>query len=61
MVMQHAGTEVGTAISALFYLGKDGATPDCFRAIKNVLSHEDLIKLKSSRIPAWMRMALEER
>lgn len=37
MVMQHAGTEVGTAISALFYLGKDGATPDCFRAIKNVL------------------------
>lgn len=61
MVMQHAGTEVGTAISALFYLGKDGATPDCFRAIKNVLSHEDLIKLKSSRMPAWMRMALEER
>ncbi len=61
MVMQHAGTEVGTAISALFYLGKDGATPDCFRAIKNALSHEDLIKLKSSRMPAWMRMALEER
>lgn len=25
MVMQRAGTEVGTAISALFYLGKDGS------------------------------------
>ncbi len=60
MVMQHAGTKVGAAISALFYLGKDGATPDCLRAILNALDHEDLIKLLSSRMPAWMRIALAE-
>lgn len=60
MVMQHVGTKVGAAISALFYLGKDGATPDCLRAIQNALDHEDLIKLLSSRMPAWMRIALAE-
>lgn len=60
MVMQHAGTEVGVAISALFYLGKDGTTPDCVSAIKNALSHKDFIKLMSCRMPAWMRRAMEE-
>ncbi|MDS9598976.1 MULTISPECIES: DUF6088 family protein [Pseudomonas] len=61
MVMQHAGTAVGSAISALFYLGKDGATQDCLRVIKNALSHEDLMKLHSSRMPKWMRIALDDR
>lgn len=34
MVMQHAGTEVGVAISALYYLGKGGSTPKCITSIK---------------------------
>lgn len=58
MVMQHAGTAAGVAISALFYLGKDGATPECICAIKKALSHEDFIKLISSRMPVWMRIGL---
>ncbi|PZE09225.1 hypothetical protein DMX10_32270 [Pseudomonas sp. 57B-090624] len=29
MVMQCAGTKVGMTISALFYLGKGGTTPEC--------------------------------
>lgn len=61
MVMQHAGTEAGVAISALFYIGKYGVTPECVHAIKSMLSHDDLIKLMSSRMPPWMRLALKAR
>ena len=58
MVMQQAGTEVGMAISALFYLGKDGTTPDCVAAIKKALRPEDLTTLIACKMPKWMRMAL---
>ncbi len=60
MVMQRAGTEVGTAISALFYLGKYGSTPECIAAIKKVLRPEDLTTLMACKMPKWMRMALEQ-
>ena len=59
MVMQHAGSEVGMAISALFYLGKNGSTPECISAIKKALRPEDLTKLMACRMPKWMRKALE--
>lgn len=58
MVMQHAGTEVGVAISALFYLGKGGSTPECITAIKKALKPEDLVKLMACRMPKWMKVAL---
>lgn len=59
MVMQHAGTEAGMAISALFYLGKEGATPECTAAIKKALRPDDLIKLMTSKMPKWMLIALD--
>ncbi|ORL54812.1 hypothetical protein B7H20_29405 [Pseudomonas aeruginosa] len=59
MVMQHAGTEAGMAISALFYLGKEGATPECTAAIKKALRPDNLIKLMTSKIPKWMLIALD--
>lgn len=59
MVMQHPGTEVGMAISALYYLGKDGSTPECVTVIKKALKPEDLVKLASCKMPNWMRVALE--
>jgi hypothetical protein len=59
MFMQHAGTEVGVAISALFYLGKGGSTPECITAIKKRLRPEDLVTLMACKMPRWMRMALE--
>ncbi len=59
IAMQHAGTEVGVAISALYYLGKDGATPECIAAIRKGLSPEDLLRLIACEMPKWMRMALE--
>lgn len=59
MVMQHPATEVGMAISALYYLGKDGSTPECIAAIRKALKPEDLVKLAACKMPNWMRMALE--
>lgn len=59
MVMQHAGTEVGMAISALFYLGKDGSTPECIAALKKALRPENLTTLMACKMPKWMRIALE--
>lgn len=59
MVMQHAGSEVGMAISALFYLGNDGSTPECITAIKKALKPEDLSTLRACKMPKWMRRALE--
>ena len=59
MVMQCAGTKVGMTISALFYLGKGGTTPECVAVIKKALSPEDLSKIVACRMPKWMRAALE--
>lgn len=59
MVMQHAETEVGTAISALLYLGKEGATTECVAAIKKALKPADQITLMTCTMPRWMRRALE--
>ncbi|WP_394375907.1 DUF6088 family protein [Stutzerimonas frequens] len=58
-VMQHAGTEVGTALSALFYLGKEGVTPGYVTAIRNALTPADQITLMTCNMPRWMRTALE--
>ena len=55
-----AGTNVGLAISALRYLGKEQMTPNVFRAIKNRLNSSEFEKLKqsASSMPAWMADAL---
>lgn len=54
--MQHAGTRIGVALTALFYLGKEeSGRPDVILAVNKYLSHEELVVLKTSRIPSWMR------
>jgi hypothetical protein len=60
MVMQCAGTRVGVAISALYYLGKDGATQECIDAIKAALHPGELATLWNCNMPKWMRVALAE-
>lgn len=60
MVMQCAGTRVGVAISALYYLGKDGATQECIDAIKAALHPGELATLWDCNMPKWMRVALAE-
>lgn len=50
------GTNVGLAISALWYLGKEQVGPNTFQAIRERLSDKEYAQLKASvsLMPAWM-------
>jgi hypothetical protein len=59
--LQHVGTNVGLALTALFYMGKKTAVdPAVVAAIRKHLTPEELQLLKSSHIPQWMRNAFED-
>ena len=58
MTLQHPGTRVGMAISALLYLGKGGSKPDHVEKIKRALSADELVTLMNCRLPIWMHEAL---
>ncbi len=56
----HPGTNVGMAVSALWYLGKEQITNEVFEAIRARLSTEEFEVLKASapQMPSWMANAL---
>ena len=56
--LQHAGTKVGVALTALHYIGKEGVSAKVVSKIVNALSSEELIKLRACKMPEWMRSAL---
>ncbi|UST68622.1 DUF6088 family protein [Pseudomonas moraviensis] len=56
--LQHAGTQVGVALTALLYLGKRGVTELTISQIANSLSAEEYKKLMACKMPDWMRLAL---
>lgn len=56
--LQHAGTQVGAALIALLYLGKEGLTEQAVRKIASSLSVEEFNKLMACKMPEWMRSAL---
>jgi hypothetical protein len=56
--LQHAGTRVGTAPTALYYLGKNGLSSELANRIARSLSPTELEKLLASRMPQWMRAAI---
>lgn len=56
--LQHAGNKVGLALTALYYLGKDGACPHALSKIADTLSPDELATLLACRMPKWMRAAL---
>lgn len=56
--LQHAGTQVGVALTALLYLGKKGLTELTISQIANSLSAEEYKKLMACKMPDWMRSAL---
>lgn len=53
--LQWAGTQVGLALCALFYIGKSKLNVAMAHAILTRLSAAEISKLLSSRMPAWMR------
>jgi hypothetical protein len=56
--LQHAGTAVGTALTALFYVGKEGVTPELVKRIGKSLSSSEFEQLLACEMPEWMRAAL---
>lgn len=56
--LQRAGTKAGLALSALFYLGKEGATPSMVSSIVGKLTSKEFEQLRSCKMPAWMSAAL---
>jgi len=56
--LQHAGTKVGLALTALHYIGKEGLSAKVVSKITNTLSSEELNKLWACKMPEWMRSAL---
>lgn len=57
--LQHAGTRVGLALSALHYLGRKGLSKLEISTIIGSLSDDELLILTSCRMPAWMRSSIE--
>ena len=56
------GTNVGLAISALWYLGKEQVSSNVFEAIKSKLTSGEFEELRQSAaaMPAWMATALHK-
>lgn len=56
-----AGRPSGTAVSALWYLGKKGVTEEVLAAVRQKLGPEEFEVLYAHRaeLPQWMREALE--
>ncbi|WP_046786223.1 DUF6088 family protein [Pseudomonas putida] len=56
--IQQAGTQAGLALTALFYLGKEGVTDQVTGKILCLLSAEEYSKLMACKMPKWMRKVL---
>lgn len=59
-LLQHAGTNVGLAISALLYMGKEEVTPNTVVEIKNKLSTAEFQTLTEASLPAWLQPLLND-
>ena len=55
--LQFAGEAAGTALSALWYLGKDNVIPETVATIEAALGPAEFQKLSSADMPAWMTKA----
>ncbi len=58
--LQQAGTNVGTVLTALYYIGKDGLSSQVAFKIITVLNRDDINRLRNCRMPVWMRSAVHE-
>lgn len=56
--LQYAGTKLGLALTALWYLGKEQVNDENIHFISNNLSPQEFKTLCSSSIPTWMAQAL---
>ena len=59
--LQFSGEPAGLALAALWYLGRDNATPEAVARIEAAIGPEQFQKLRSADMPAWMADALDAR
>ncbi|CDH20040.1 conserved hypothetical protein [Xenorhabdus bovienii str. kraussei Quebec] len=57
--LQYAGTKIGMAISALWYLGKEAVTPEVVARVRSAMSEEEFSLLKNCKLPAWILLAIQ--
>ncbi|MBD8707180.1 type IV toxin-antitoxin system AbiEi family antitoxin domain-containing protein [Pseudomonas sp. CFBP 13711] len=55
--LQQAGTQVGIALTAVLYIGKEGLTQHAISKIASSLSAEEFNKFMACKMPEWMRSA----
>lgn len=58
--LQCAGTKTGLALVAMFYLGREGLTPEVLERIKGKLTSAELKRLTACKMPAWMQSAVRQ-
>ncbi|WP_150634664.1 DUF6088 family protein [Pseudomonas fluorescens] len=58
--LQYADTKTGLALTALFYLGKEGVNPFVVEIIKSKLTPTEFKQLTSCKMPIWLLTALRE-
>lgn len=58
--LQQAGTRIGTALTAFFYLGENGVNEQVASKIASSLSVEEFNKLMACKMPKWMRSVLAD-
>ena len=56
--LQQAGTPIGTALTAFWYLGENGVDEQVASKIVSSLSAEEFNRLMECKMPKWMRSAL---
>ena len=57
-ILQHAGTNVGLAISALYFLDKKLVDQQVINTIQEQLTEKEYQQLKNSELPVWMKKIL---
>lgn len=57
-LLRYADTNVGLAISAMYYLGKELVTPNVIIKIKERLSEQEFEQLRQANLVSWMEKAL---
>lgn len=58
--LQYAGTKIGLAISALWYLGRNLVTPSVISTLKSYLSNEEFTTLRNANLTNWMYDVINE-
>ena len=58
--LQFAGEPAGLALAALWYLGKDNATPEAVARIESAIGPAEFEKLCAADMPAWMAQAFAD-